>query len=53
MLEVFGFAGDEFVAAVGTQSGGGVAHFVRVSGDDATEGRDAGQCDVLLPTPRS
>ena len=53
MLEAFGFAGDEFVAAAGTQSGGGVAHFVWVAGNDAAEGGDAGQCDVLLPTPRS
>ena len=32
MFEAFGFAGDEFVAAAGTQSGGGVAHFVWVAG---------------------
>ena len=58
MFEAFGlagfaFAGDGFVAAAGTQSDGGVAHFVRVAGDDAADGGDAGQCDVLLPAPRS
>ena len=52
-LAGFGFAGDEFVAAAGTQSGGGMAHFVWVAGDDAADGGDAGQCDVLLPAPRS
>ena len=30
-----------------------MAHFVWVAGDDAAEGRDTGQCDVLLPTPWS
>ncbi len=58
MFEAFGIAGfaftvERFVAASGTQSGGGMAHFVWVSSDDAAEGRDAGQCDVLLPTPGS
>ena len=58
MFEAFGlagfaFAGDGFVAAAGTQSDGGVAHFVRVAGDDAADGGDTGQCDVLLPAPRS
>ncbi|WP_423907183.1 hypothetical protein [Candidatus Spongiihabitans sp.] len=52
-LAGFGFAGDEFVAAAGTQSGGGMAHFVWTAGDDAADGGDAGQCNVLLPTPGS
>ena len=52
-LAGFGFAGDEFVAPAGTQSGGDVAHFVRVAGDDAADGGDAGQRDVLLPAPGS
>ncbi|WP_423907156.1 hypothetical protein [Candidatus Spongiihabitans sp.] len=52
-LAGFGFAGDEFVAAAGIQSSGGMAHFVRVAGDDAADGGDAGQCDVLLPAPGS
>ena len=53
MLEAFGLAGDGFVVAAGIQSSGGMAHFVRVAGDDAADGGDAGLCDVLLPTPRS
>ena len=46
MLEAFGFAGDGFAAAAGAQSGGGVAHFVWIAGDNAADGGDAGQCDV-------
>ncbi|WP_423908225.1 hypothetical protein [Candidatus Spongiihabitans sp.] len=58
MLEAFGFAGfglavERFVATAGIQSSGGVAHFVWVAGDDAADGGDAGQRNVLLPTPRS
>ena len=58
MLEAFGLAGfaftvERFVAPAGIQSSGGMAHFVRVAGDDATDGGDAGQCDVLLPAPWS
>ena len=63
MLEAFGlagfafagdgFVGDGFVAAAGIQSSGGMAHFVRVAGDDAADGGDAGRCDVLLPAPGS
>ena len=52
-LAGFAFAGDGFVAPAGIQSSGGMAHFVWVAGDDAADGGDAGQCDVLLPTPGS
>ncbi|WP_423905848.1 hypothetical protein [Candidatus Spongiihabitans sp.] len=52
-LAGFAVAGDEFVAAAGTQSGGGMAHFVWVAGDDAADGGDAGLCNVFLPTPGS
>ena len=34
-LAGFAFAGDGFVVAAGIQSSGGMAHFVRVAGDDA------------------
>ncbi len=53
MLEAFGLAGDGFVAAAGIQSSGGMAHFVWTAGDDAADGGDAGQRDVLLPTSGS
>ena len=53
-LAGFGFAGDAVCGARGHSSlSGGVAHFVWVAGDDVADGGDAGQRDVLLPTPRS
>ncbi len=52
-LSGFAFAGDEFVATAGIQSSGGMAHFVWIAGDDAADGGDAGQRDVLLPAPGS
>ncbi|WP_423910162.1 hypothetical protein [Candidatus Spongiihabitans sp.] len=53
ILEAFGLAGDGFVVASGTQSGGGMAHFVWVASDEAADGGDVGQRDVLLPAPGS